>query len=86
MASVFLLQGIIFLVVFGKIQCLRLGWDPLAGVILEFQALFLCAHYAFFGAKDLILVEPGAEAAVGAGLRDALSKEHGMSSCFCLMP
>jgi hypothetical protein len=82
----FLLQRIVFLVVFGKIQSLRLGRDTLAGVVPELEALFVRSSHALFGAEDLLIIEFRAEAAVGAGFLDALSKEHGFASCFCLMP
>ena len=81
----FSLQGIVFLIVFGKIQSFRLGRDPLAWIVLELQALMILGYGTPFGAEDLLVVDPGAEAAVGAGFLDALSEEHVAASRFCLL-
>ena len=57
MPSGFLLQGIIFLVVFVKIQRLELGRNSLAGVIFELSALVYDRYHTPLGAKDLVIID-----------------------------
>ena len=70
------LQGKIVLFVFGKIQSLGLGGDPLEGVVAEFAAVVTVPDDSFFGAENGILIQFGSVEAVNAGTVDFLTKQH----------
>lgn len=67
------------IVVFAEIQRLGLGWDPLAGVILELSAFLGLHNNTALDAKKLILAHLGGIGTVGAGMGNFLSEQH--SSC-----
>ena len=70
------LQGKIVLFIFGKIQSLGLGGDPLEGVVAEFAAVVTVPDDSFFGAEHHFLVHFRAEAAVLAGPLHLFPKQH----------
>lgn len=70
------LQREVVIVVLGEIQRLGLGRNTLAGIILEFPALFSLKYHAAFHAENLIFVQFGAVNAIFAGVGDFLSEQH----------
>lgn len=71
-----LLKGKIVFVVLTEVQSLRLGGDPLAGIVFEFTTLFGLHNYAPLDAQELILAHGGSVGAVGAGMGNLLSEQH----------
>ena len=65
MTGVLLLQRIIFLVVFGKILQLMLGWNSLQRVITKASAVVGGRNDAAFLANNLFLIDLSREAAIG---------------------
>ena len=69
-----LLQGVILLVVFIKIQCLGSRGDPLARIVCKFSALTVCRNNAFLNAEHLLVIYLGSTGAIAAGLCNFLSE------------
>ena len=70
------LQGKVFLIVFGEIQHLGLGWDSFTGIIMKAAALLVDGAHAFFGTKDVAIFQQYTVGAVGAGSFDLFTKQH----------
>lgn len=68
------LQAEIVLIVFFKIQSLRLTGNSLAGIILEFAARMLCRYDSSLFAHDLGVVYDCTAGAIGAGAGVLLAK------------
>ena len=69
-------EGKILFLIFGKIQRLGLRGNALEGVVAEFSAVIAVPDDSLFGAEQGILPQPGAIAAVVAGLLHLFAKQH----------
>ena len=74
-SPVFILQGIIILLIFFKVQSFGLGGDPLGGIVCKFSALLIHASDTLLGAKNGIVLQHGASGAVFAPALDFLSEQ-----------
>ena len=72
----FVLKGKILFFIFGKIQRLGLRGNALEGVVAEFPAVGAVPDDSLFGAEQGIFPQPGAIAAVMAGLLHLFAKQH----------
>ena len=71
-----LLQGEIVIVVLGEVQCLRLGWNPLAGIVFEFATFRRLGYHTPFDTERLLVVQLCAVNAVFTGVGHFLSEQH----------
>lgn len=72
-----MLQAEVVCVVFGEVQGLGFGRNPLEGVVVKFPALAVGRHNALSGAEHLLVVEFRAVGAILAGTLNLLSEQHG---------
>ena len=72
----FFLQGIIFLVIFFKIQCLGLGRNTLAGIVYKLTAFAICGYDALLNAKNLLIIYFCSTGTIAAGFCDLLPEQH----------
>ena len=70
------LQGIIFLIILGKIQSLCFLWNAFAGIVPKFPALVFQSAHSFFGTEDLSVLQMCAVKTVSATAFYFFSKQN----------